>query len=352
MHRAAYELAVTRRNTPSRARVHRRGTTWNDIDQAIITDRQILVELVRPGVFTIQCPQTLDFHANAEETIDVFRAIGDISERPNSRLKLIDFGPIRELHPAASLVLVAEVDAWNQSTKRRLRAHPDRWDPDVRRLLIQMGFFELLRLQRPGEAETTRDDLTFIQFLSGEVVAGDKAVELRESIEGVMGKNVERQQLFHGISEALSNVKHHAYPDDARHSTRWWMSGSYDADGRVLTIMFYDRGVGIPATIPRGKMREEVRGILTKAGIAPNDDGHMIKAAMTLSRSATGDAHRGIGLSQMLDFAMRYEHSSLTIFSRRGKYMWARFGGMVSERVERISPALRGTLIEWNVTLM
>ena len=81
-------------------------------------------------------------------------------------------------------------------------------------------------------------------------------------------------------------------------------SGAYHSPSKLLTCAFFDRGVGIPATLPRTH-RERLAGLLEKLRL-PNSDASMIAAAMELGRTRTGLQHQGRGLADVQKFV---EHS-------------------------------------------
>ena len=83
-------------------------------------------------------------------------------------------------------------------------------------------------------------------------------------------------------------------------------------------------------------------------------DGEAIKAAMEFSRTSTGKKHRGKGMSELLHFPQSIERfqSSLTIYSGKGKYVEITKGNKtISRKAETLNKNLKGTLIEWRVSL-
>ena len=205
----------------------------------------------------------------------------------------IDIKNINKLSPAAALVLAAELDRWNkQPGKTNLKSvDVGEWDPHVRDLLKDMGFFELLQVNDIPSTNTERD-ARYIKFKTGTRTDG-KVVDLlrTEDLEPVVGEIPSKYYLYGAIIEAMTNVIHHAYKGNQvfRDLQNWWLSASYDSTKREVTIMIYDQGIGIPKTLPL-KFAEQIKSVL------PGDHARLIEAAHDLERSQSKEKHRGHGL--------------------------------------------------------
>ena len=322
-------------------------------------------------VHAISLPRVLSFENNYAETSNCFSGIRSIhlsaikdttrkavhtSRRVPVRLE-IDFTTLKNVGPAASLVLAAELDCWRMDHKRPVRVlNIADWDHDVHHLLNEMGLFNLIKVKNPPYlSKSSLKSSHFIPFKSSYGAEGYLARDLRSDLERITGNIPGWQHLYAGLTEAMTNVRQHAYPNEdediwSPNTRKWWMCGAYDSDRRLLTCSFYDRGVGIPATVPRTHPMERVREWLGKMGL-PENDGSLIAAATDIGRSRTGAAHQGHGLADMKKFI---EHSGggvrgrLRILSKRGKYLYDGHGAGVSEVLP--SP-LGGTLIEWEIAL-
>jgi len=243
------------------------------------------------------------------------------------------------------------VDAWNERVQGRLRANVESWDPEIRRLLIQMGYFELLGLLRP-RIRTTESSITFVNFRRGEPGASDSgkmAQDLRVDIEAIVGTGISRKRLFEGLSEAITNVSQHAYPPSVLggDKKRWWLSASFDRASRNLNVIFYDQGVGIPKTLPSSDLWENIKDAFSRWS-----DSEKIGAAMEYGRSSVNRPERGKGLKNLLEFAKAYEDGKLSIYSGHGLY---RLEHTRDDRIRTTSRehkrSIGGTLIEWSVKL-
>jgi hypothetical protein len=270
------------------------------------------------------------------------------------KIHRLDFSQLRTISTGAAMVLVSTVDQWKERVRRKLRANFDEWHEDIKKALCQMGYCEALKISPPS-IDLQAGSTSFIRFLKGSVMEGkssSKAVKLRKQLENVAGASIERQPLFEGISEAITNVCQHAYAgvtDDSR--KYWWVSGSFDQKTRELCVTFYDRGIGIPRSILKNKLLE-----ILWAAMGKWTDSKRIEAAMKLGRSSTKRTERGKGLNDFIAFAKAHERGKLQIRSLRGLYeqQYQNTDGVAKVPITRRSDyknSVGGTLIEWSVIL-
>ncbi|HEY8748623.1 MAG TPA: hypothetical protein VIM11_11660 [Tepidisphaeraceae bacterium] len=307
----------------------------------------------RPSSHTsheIWLPGKMDFESNYEETAVCLRYLRNASEGLFAVRKL-RFDRLREISPASALVLASEVDRWNQLVGGRLKAEVHRWQEDVKRLLFEMGYFELLHLPRPMCA-TEQNDLTFLKFLKGHSGEGDKgklAKQLRINIEAIVGQRIRKRLLFDGLSEAITNVGQHAYPlnDPSSNKKEWWLSASYDKGSRNLYVVFYDQGIGIPSTLPRSTIFESM-----KEFFGSWSDSQKIQAAMGYGRSSTFRLERGKGLPNLVEFFSAHEDGQLSIYSHYGLFQMTNTPNKPRATILRDhKTSIGGTLIEWSAKL-
>jgi hypothetical protein len=118
---------------------------------------------------------------------------------------------------------------------------------------------------------------------------------------------------------------------------------------KELTITFCDLGVGIPQTLPSLYPIERIREYLSiLPGVKP-PDASMIQAAVELGRSATGQTHRGKGLSRDLRRFIQFANAGeMFIFSNRGMY---KYSGKHGEQTRDFRRSIHGTLIKWRVPM-
>ena len=308
---------------------------------------------------TIRCPEIFCLEANFDGVVDLLQEIRSQSNRRRNERVYIDFRQIRLLSPSAALVLAAELDRWNiVRPKYRLRAiDAEEWDPRIRRLFEDMGFFELLHVRLPRSPDARSDDETsYVKFRSGQKADGEAISRLRtEDLEPIVGAMPRTHDLYAAVSEAMTNVAQHAYKGGATllQCPKWWLSASRNAATAEVCIMVYDQGAGIPETLPR-KFAERVKNVIR------TDHARMIKAAHKLKRTSTGEPHRGHGLERdirgYLDVLDR--PATYRVMSLKGEYVYERgYDGRQghpliskSHSKSHVKP-LYGTLIEWRLTL-
>jgi hypothetical protein len=301
---------------------------------------------------TIRLPAVLDFDENYEQTASHFAVLREAIHK-RKKIRSLDFSSIESISPSAALVLASEVDQWNQQVGRRLRANLPSWEDDIKRLLCQMGYFELLELEKPEEAWPTKS-ITFLKFKRGQTSAensGQLAKQLRVEIETLVEQRIKKHFLFEGLSEAITNVGQHAYRDEVDFRRKqWWLSASYDEDKRKLCVIFYDQGDGIPVTLPRYRFFELIKDVFNSW-----TDSQKIEAATQIGRSASGLEERGKGLQNLVEFAKVHSIGKLSIFSLQGMYVqsYTNDGTNATQTSARkdFSNSIGGTLIEWSVTL-
>ena len=301
----------------------------------------------RAGVY-ITLPATLDLDDNYETTVTHFRNVRRGAQKL-LRLRSLNFDNIEHISPSAALLLASEVDKWNQSVSWRLTASHASWKPSIKRLLYEMGYFELLHIKSPSDIPAIKNT-RFLKFIRGEVknkkIAGELAKNLRIEIEKAAGCEIKRHLLFDGLSEAITNVAHHAYKSKSKRMFRmWWMAGAYDASENLVTITFYDHGRGIPNTLPASKFWEKL-----KENFSSWNDGQKIAAAMQIGRTSTGQSERGKGLQNFLEIIKSHNGSILKIYSFRGCLTVKKIenSDVLEYSHKTHKNPIQGTLIEWS----
>lgn len=301
----------------------------------------------------IPCPENLSLEDNFDEVTKLLDSI-----RAQSKIKkkaiYVDFRPIQRITPSGALVLVAEMDrASRLRVDRRLRnVDTPQWNPTVRRLLKEMGFFDLLRVPNPTEEdELTESDDRYVKFRSGSIVRGEDVDALRKIDLDPHVAVPKNKRLFSAVTEAMTNVRQHAYDSDNLHSTApqfWWLSASFNKAKGELRIMIYDQGVGIHQTLPRTS-GEYLRTRFPDAIFG--DHARLIEAAHELPRSRTEERHRGRGFQRDIRgyiASLDKGQGIYTIMSGKGKYtVESGADGQTSRR--SFSSALKGTFIQWRI---
>lgn len=303
-------------------------------------------------------PQAFNLSSSFEETIKFlmqFRQWSSSTRR--ARSFYVDLRRVTQISPAGALLLAAEFHRWKLIFNRKLRARDaGEWDPEVRRLLGDMGFFELLAVEQAALPARGLDTsgIIFLPFACGRDTNGQPFVDLRDLIEAAVGRLKQRLILYQGVTEAITNVLHHAYAKSNKLS-RWWMSASIDTLQSKLTVMVLDHGQGIPRTLPRKGVAEKIQEFLNVTSLATfSDDGRMIEAAVTLGRSAVQQPNRGHGLQRDVQAVIKTFNGAarLRILSNRGRYSFERdFTGATHVETSTTGQSLDGTFVEWTFQL-
>jgi anti-sigma regulatory factor (Ser/Thr protein kinase) len=305
----------------------------------------------------INLPKIFDLHTNIDETLEVMNKFRNIVDKKDPRLKKLNFSNMQYINSSSALMLAAEIDVWNSKASQQLHAQHKTWNNEIKHLLCELGFFELLGMETLKDQQKIEKNTTFLKFISGQKAGGKKAKELREAIESVIGKDLEdKMHLYEGLTEAFTNTTQHAYDkNNPNNFDKWWMTAAYKSDKKKLIVSMYDRGKSIPKTIHKYKKWNEVKTYLSMDGL--KNHSRLIEAAMQVSfdsqrktRTKTQQSHRGKGLKQLLDFIKN--NGKLTIISGKGKCIFTvKNNKLNSIKGKRLKYPLKGTLIEWEINL-
>lgn len=298
----------------------------------------------------LPCPESFSLDDNFDavvSTLAVIRRESRVPKNKPSEQVFILLQNIAKISPSGALVLAAEIFRWTRlPSARRLKASmPGQWNPEVRKLLADMGFFKLLGLESYIRPNNGDNNIRYVQFRTGTKSEGADAIEfLKDDLEPIVGEIPGSQYMYAAITEAMTNVRQHAYPND-RIVTNWWLSASYDTEKGEVRILIYDQGVGIPSTLS-GKLTQDIVETLSK-----NHAG-LIEKAHDLARSASKEKHRGKGLGtdvrgyfDRLNCCGHYR-----VISLKGEYVYKKIVTDSTSKRNHESP-LRGTLIEWSLKL-
>ena len=314
-----------------------------------------------PGYVSFSPPVDFDIFDNYESTLAFlldFRSLF-VSQVHHSKGKskplYANFYVIEKIDAASGLLLAAEIDRWRRSFNLKPNPQDHLWHENIRDFFHDAGLFDLLGI----DAKSTRSIQTkgpkrrTLQFQTGLLHQGATADRFRAELESLTGQSIgPRAYVYDALSEAMTNVAHHAYPRDIQvwpspPRGRWWLGGSWEPKSRVATVQMYDQGVGIPRTLPRSRHWSEVLPIFGRIDRERTDAG-MIEAAMDYGRTSTGQAGRGKGLAQMADWISNAGSGSLRILSGKGALTY--LPGSRPKR-RQLSVEFRGTLVEWEVQL-
>lgn len=326
-------------------------------------------------------PSTLSFSTNQNETslflqrlrrrlLIASRKGGGWTKPEKSKRKkpprigsFYDFSKIDHIDTNVALVIAAEY----QRASEIVGSVPpiinlEAWSSDVFTKLFQIGFFDIIGLSNDSLPllQNTNDNTIYLRIFTGTRDNTEEADDALMDLARFACPEVELPPtisipIVSAISEAMINVRRHAYPDDFkflhRHVSRWWITGKADRLTRTITLAIYDQGATIPVTYQRLEWTDQV---VEFVGRAPKDahpfhlDGKLIRAATRYGNTQTGQRERGKGLPQMKDAVKVAEAGELRVLSRGGEYIYRQ---SEEEEVFDHRASIGGTLIEWTISL-
>ena len=260
----------------------------------------------------------------------------------------ISFATTKEMSAEGTILFVAELE-------RIMFAYPK---ADIRctfpangivaQLLQHIGVLKRLKQRKTCNIEA--DTVKYWRVASGEDADGEKAADALSAYDALF-KNREHSVLYKGLTEAMTNCRHHAYqlPRDDRIGDlkKWWLFSQYRDDRLVFVIC--DLGIGIPRSLKfnNPELREMAAEWLRTNSIAPGD-GPIIQGAVESRRTATDKAHRGRGLMDIRSTIVELK-GRLNIYSNRGSYHYD--SAIRTERSFSFKKRLKftGTIVSWSV---
>lgn len=302
----------------------------------------------------IVLPRVMSFYDNHDRTAAVLGEIREVALRRNRSI-MLHFTDLDRIDPDVALVLVAEIFRIRNLRSREAVTGTYPRQRAIYELLRDMGFFSLLKVQELVDlpsADSAPGRPAYLRFLTDNRVVPEIADRFVDVIEKHIFSMSElaRTRLMAAIIEAMTNTLDHAHPVVVANETmthRWWLSSSVDPARREVTIMLFDQGVGIPATLDASRY-ERVRTALSnivslRSFSSKPTDGEMILAATELHRTRTGQEGRGKGFKDMKRFIDACDGGELKVLSNRGRYRYLQG----TESHGEASSSIGGTVIEW-----
>jgi hypothetical protein len=268
---------------------------------------------------------------------------------------IIDFSDTKQMYPCGTLLFVAEIE--------RLRRHRGSNScfrctyPKhlvVEQVLQQVGILDLLRCTARLTDISFVENVRHWRYATADNVDGAKFEPFKEGIEGKVAEPL-LKEFFAGVTEAMTNCVQHAYVEDRGDGVentpdlrRWWMF-SQERNGQ-LSVAFCDTGIGIPRSLqdPKHWSQSLIMGLLAQLGFK-GQEAELVRIAVELGKSRTGQGHRGRGLTEILDVIRNSGKGYLRIHSNHGFYRYN--GGDGIEVMRDFAGSIMGTLILWNVPI-
>jgi hypothetical protein len=327
-------------------------------------DQGLDLEVDLRGAVTINLPSAMNFSVDYESTAICVMTIRHLARKRPHRtqyhLGLVNFEQLTKISTSAALVLTAELSKWEDSLRQNLEPRIDNWNPDILFRFFKLGFFDLFEINPflGASLEEGSDPVSIVKYIKGQTGDSVKTRLLKEQIGQIVGDDIKKWIFLNtGLSEAITNVTHHAYPEDSdwkfiKRDKVWYLTGAYNRDTKEIKVIFYDQGIGIPRSLPASEMWERVLNYLsTYPRIEKRRDATMLKAAVELSRTSSGQIDRGKGLQDLLEFVKQRGEGYLSIMSQRGLYKFSIAAGVESVKTEHFDNPLQGTLIIWRTVL-
>ncbi|WP_420415941.1 hypothetical protein [Marinovum algicola] len=318
-------------------------------------------QIVRRSVI-IEAPSIFSFSRNYEATAGCLHQLKCAALHPPKdkrvrRYVSIDFATIKEISTAAALILSAEIYRWKKIKRVPLRPRNiGKWDPAVKRLLVEIGFFDLLEVGRPAliESEDPQRDVTLLPLVTGNTLDRPKLALIEDHLREIARAFEQEPSIYMALTEAAYNTIRHGYPDGYEFKfptlkDQWWATGSWSPASSKVRLILYDQGVGIAETLPTWDHWEDLtKWLSSKHPLLSQvfkEHANMIEAALEVSRTSLTSGH-GQGLKDVVSPVDQLGGGSVRILSGKGQVLYE-FGGKIA-KIE-MSQHLGGTLIEWTI---
>ena len=224
------------------------------------------------GSVVIRLPEVMDFEKNYEASARVLSIFRRALEA-GKRISYIGFENLKEISPACIMAFSSYADIW----KRRAPAVHTRcetWSPEVVDAFAQIGVFDMLHVRHGLTDVKNTGRRRYLPLRSCGIQTGEghdvgtETKRLRKQIEEFTGRSLSRVRMYDSVTEAIFNVRNHAYKGmvPGRLPFRWWFSVSYDETANELGVILFDHGYGIPATMLRSTKFEKFRSFFRYNG--------------------------------------------------------------------------------------
>lgn len=318
----------------------------------------------RPQLSVIPVPQflTAERESHREEIGKAIRAVKSALWRPRCKVRL-DFSKTEKIFPGGMLLLLAHLQLLVERHPGRITARcPPR--SLAAQLLNHFGIAEHLGIS-DRSSHPTHDSVIHWRFCTGTAADGQKIAELLEGYQKSTCTEIP-EGLYDVLTEALTNVRHHAYSDSGSSRVpeplkRWWLFSRYVEPQNTtpgnLYIAVYDVGAGIQSTMRQRLRSGEIVLAATDElfGWSGFRQGNkrlhrlLLQRAVEHSRTSTGEDFRGKGLPEMREFVLKTRTGKLYIISGSAQYVCS--PTTTRSLCVSASESVSGTLILWSIPL-
>lgn len=213
----------------------------------------------------------------------------------------------------------------------------------IRHLRARYGTVVTGSYPKDWAAQKTLMDADFPGFLQGRKPKFDKTTRTLQLHEGTSRKRIvtsiaadvqqflaevvpeltkperifERDLIYVAASESLENIRVHAYSPFGYRGGLWYTVGLYDPVRQCAVIAILDMGVGMKVTVQK-KLGPAYR--LLEWLTVPTFE--LIREATLGIRTASGERHRGKGLSSLREFSVAQPDRRFHVLSGDGMVTW------------------------------
>jgi len=150
----------------------------------------------------IACPEDMSLRTNFTGVVKLLEKMRRFSARQRNERVFLDFKPIRRVDLPGALVVAAELDRWNRLKHGKLHSvDVNKWDPGIRRLLREIGFFDLLDVSSGAAEKPAPSDERYVKFKNWQDY-------LRQIAPGSLSNHAKLIQEAHGLRRSASRQKH------------------------------------------------------------------------------------------------------------------------------------------------
>lgn len=292
-------------------------------------------DLNRLEVFS---PQYLNIYTSIDRipTLAFISALNLLVNKYGVKKIHVNFEDLLGLSAAAAVMLFAEI-----TNLQLIKNSPDiitftlPVEPNARKVFSEFDFFKAIKPGTRKKIDALLKNDCFFQTGTEPVIHAISAINaLKKS--GLKVMTSEARIFQASILEAMSNVKHHSYPDYYLDEfKRWWQFAYFDQNSSSLHFVVYDKGQGIPFTM---------RDLCSSS----DNDGKKIEHALTYGVSSkVNEPGRGRGSKEILNTYYQNDNSSLLIYSGKGFYYIDKEDG--TKIVDEEPIPISGTIIEWQI---
>lgn len=275
-------------------------------------------------------------------TVNFCSAIAYAIYSAGVKIKL-DLSNLKEITAASSVLLFAEVNRWQLVYGGDIIVIVLPEDKIARKTFLRSQLWEAIK---PG-AEAKSSRLTEYGFPFS--TNNDYGVHILKTLEGLELDKIPNESIEHfrrGCSEAILNVKNHAYQTDTDIGRRWWQLCYHNTEQRKIYLIVHDRGMGIPKTLKNNPKLSNNLPLLSQPSASINH-GELINLSMKRGISRHyDDPVRGQGSEDIKRPVQLVSEGTakLEVWSSKGQ--WRFLNGSVPQYCDR-TVAIPGTIVEW-----